>query len=31
MIRGGHIDVAIVGGLEVDEYADLAVFGYPNN
>ena len=29
MIRGGHIDVAIMGGLEVDEHADLANWAVP--
>lgn len=30
MIRGGHIDVAIMGGLEVDENANLANWAVPN-
>ena len=30
MIRGGHIDVAIMGGLEVDEKANLANWAVPN-
>jgi 3-oxoacid CoA-transferase len=30
MIRGGHIDVAIMGGLEVDEQANLANWAVPN-
>ena len=30
MIRGGHIDVAIMGGLEVDEHANLANWAVPN-
>ena len=30
MIRGGHIDVAIMGGLEVDEKANLANWSVPN-
>ncbi|WP_435354790.1 3-oxoacid CoA-transferase [Emticicia sp. SJ17W-69] len=30
MIRGGHIDVAIMGGLEVDEAANLANWAVPN-
>jgi 3-oxoacid CoA-transferase len=29
MIRGGHIDVAIMGGLEVDEKANLANWSVP--
>ncbi len=29
MIRGGHIDVAIMGGLQVDEYANLANWAVP--
>lgn len=29
MIRGGHIDVAIMGGLEVDEQANLANWAVP--
>jgi 3-oxoacid CoA-transferase len=29
MIRGGHIDVAIMGGLEVDEAGDLANWAVP--
>jgi len=29
MIRGGHIDVAIMGGLEVDEDANLANWAVP--
>jgi 3-oxoacid CoA-transferase len=29
MIRGGHIDVAIIGGLEVDEEANLANWAVP--
>ena len=29
MIRGGHIDVAIMGGLEVDEQANLANWSVP--
>ena len=29
MIRGGHIDVAIMGGLEVDENANLANWAVP--
>ncbi len=29
MIRGGHIDVAIMGGLEVDEMANLANWAVP--
>jgi 3-oxoacid CoA-transferase len=29
MIRGGHIDVAIMGGLEVDEHANLANWAVP--
>jgi 3-oxoacid CoA-transferase len=29
MIRGGHIDVAIMGGLEVDEAANLANWAVP--
>ncbi|MFI5156904.1 MAG: 3-oxoacid CoA-transferase [Chitinophagales bacterium] len=29
MIRGGHIDVAIMGGLEVDEHANLANWSVP--
>jgi 3-oxoacid CoA-transferase len=30
MIRGGHIDVAIMGGLECDEAANLANWAVPN-
>jgi 3-oxoacid CoA-transferase len=30
MIRGGHIDTAIMGGLEVDESANLANWAVPN-
>lgn len=30
MIRGGHIDVAIMGGLQVDEKANLANWAVPN-
>jgi 3-oxoacid CoA-transferase len=30
MIRGGHIDVAIMGGLQVDEHANLANWAVPN-
>lgn len=30
MIRGGHIDVAVMGGLEVDEAANLANWAVPN-
>jgi len=29
MIRGGHVDVAIMGGLQVDERADLANWAVP--
>ncbi|HVO41178.1 MAG TPA: 3-oxoacid CoA-transferase [Aggregatilineales bacterium] len=29
MIRGGHIDVAIMGGLQVDEHANLANWAIP--
>ncbi|MEC5166628.1 3-oxoacid CoA-transferase [Flavobacterium sp. PL11] len=29
MIRGGHVDIAIMGGLEVDEVADLANWAVP--
>ncbi|WP_019531643.1 3-oxoacid CoA-transferase [Dasania marina] len=29
MIRGGHIDVAVMGGLEVDGHADLANWAVP--
>lgn len=29
MIRGGHVDVAIMGGLEVDEHANLANWAVP--
>lgn len=29
MIRGGHVDVAIMGGLQVDEQADLANWAVP--
>jgi 3-oxoacid CoA-transferase len=29
MIRGGHVDVAIMGGLQVDEEADLANWAVP--
>jgi len=29
MIRGGHIDVAIMGGLQVDEHANLANWAVP--
>src|SRR6185369_5523885 len=29
MIRGGHIDVAVMGGLEVDEKANLANWAVP--
>ncbi len=29
MIRGGHIDIAIMGGLQVDESADLANWAVP--
>ncbi len=29
MIRGGHVDVAIMGGLEVDEQANLANWAVP--
>jgi 3-oxoacid CoA-transferase len=29
MIRGGHVDVAIMGGLEVDEKANLANWAVP--
>ncbi len=30
MIRGGHIDVAIMGGLQVDQHANLANWAAPN-
>lgn len=30
MIRGGHVDVAIMGGLQVDEQANLANWAVPN-
>ncbi len=30
MIRGGHIDVAIMGGLQVDQYGNLANWAVPN-
>lgn len=30
MIRGGHVDVAIMGGLQVDEGANLANWAVPN-
>ncbi len=30
MIRGGHIDVAVMGGLQVDEQANLANWSVPN-
>jgi 3-oxoacid CoA-transferase len=30
MIRGGHVDVAIMGGLEVDQYGNLANWAVPN-
>lgn len=30
MIRGGHVDVAIMGGLEVDEAGNLANWAVPN-
>jgi 3-oxoacid CoA-transferase len=29
MIRGGHVDVAIIGGLEVDEKGNLAIWAVP--
>src|SRR5512143_2739143 len=29
MIRGGHVDVAIMGGLQVDEHANLANWAVP--
>jgi 3-oxoacid CoA-transferase len=29
MIRGGHIDVAVMGGLQVDEHANLANWAVP--
>jgi 3-oxoacid CoA-transferase len=29
MIRGGHVDVAIMGGLQVDEQANLANWAVP--
>jgi acyl CoA:acetate/3-ketoacid CoA transferase beta subunit len=31
MIRGGHVDVAIMGGLEVDEKGNLANWAVPGN
>lgn len=31
MIRGGHVDVAIMGGLQVDEHANLANGAVPGN
>lgn len=30
MIRGGHVDVAIMGGLQVDQHANLANWAIPN-
>ncbi len=30
MIRGGHVDVAVIGGLQVDEHANLANWAVPN-
>ena len=30
MIRGGHVDVAIMGGLQVDEGANLANWAVPD-
>ncbi len=30
MIRGGHVDVAIMGGLQVDEHANLANWAIPD-
>ncbi len=30
MIRGGHIDVAVMGGLQVDQHANLANWAVPN-
>lgn len=29
MIRGGHVDVAVMGGLEVDEMGNLANWAVP--
>jgi len=29
MIRGGHVDVAVMGGLQVDEKANLANWAVP--
>lgn len=31
MIRGGHIDVAVMGGLQVDQHANLANWAVPNS
>jgi 3-oxoacid CoA-transferase len=31
MIRGGHVDVAIMGGLEVDEKGNLANWAVPGS